>query len=611
MQQQIGRRAPERGAGPNRRVEPDVHVREPLRQARWLWSALLSCAGVGLSPLAGAAELNGEGPLAGASMQLTTNFDLRFHQVPERLPGFEDSQVLNYTEQVLRNNLLISKPGLVVGVQLDEAAFFRNDYYLDDVLTTERPLYEAGMLSPFDHALVRLEKVYVAKRWGDSELTLGDAYASFGRGIALSLIKNTGIDIDTSIRGARAEARVGNIDITAVTGLTNPQDVSMFNPNRGITKDQGHMVTGAEVEVFGLGPATLSGHGVVYRFARTEDIDSNDLQRYAEGLDAVAAGATLNLAGIGGIDAFVEGDVFDYRAEEMAGDGEGGRLPGYAGYFSAAAYPGKATLLIEGKHTRNTEVMNAFSGAEGWEIVAAPTLEYEMVITEDASSTVNSNDVSAGRVRLDYAVAPRKFIPYVSFAGFRDREVGGEHFNTVPETIGHGIVGWQLFKGRWVFQVNSGYRHDQRDDPAMGADRMAHLDAELNIPLGESNALEFTLNGRRFWWGVNPLQQSDFLEMNNAVAYHLGQKWAFLIYQDFTNNPIITTQGNLSFIDPSSYGQERDSLYGAFEVMVHPRPSSTLRLFYGAYKAGIRCAGGQCRTLPGFEGARVTWQATF
>lgn len=569
------------------------------------------CAALAWAAPASARELEGEGALGGATLQLTTNFDLRLHQVPDRLPGFADSTVLNYTEQVLRNNLLVSKPGLVVGLQVDQAAFFNNEYYLDDVLTVERPLYADGFLSPFDHALVRLEKAYVSKRFSSAELTAGDTYASFGRGIALNLIKNTGIDLDTSIRGARGAFQIGNADLTLVTGLTNPQDVSMFNPNRGITKDQGHMVSGARLEVFDIGKVSLGAHGVVYRFARADDVNGADLERYTEDLDAVAAGATLQASGVGGVDLFVEGDLFDYRAEEMVGDAASGRLRGYAGYASASAYPGRATVLVEAKRTLNTEVMNAFSGAEGWEIVAAPTLEYEMVITEDASATVNSNDVSAGRVRVDYAVVPRKFIPYVSFAGFRDEEVGGEHFNAVPETIGHGIFGWQVLEGRWIFQVNGGYRHDQRDDPAAGADRMAHMDLELNIPVGERNALEFTLNGRRFWWGNNPLQQTDFLEMNNAIVWHQGEKWAYILYQDFTNNPIITTEGNLSFIDPASYGQDRDTLYGAFEIMVHPRPSSTLRLFYGAYKAGIRCAGGQCRTLPGFEGARITWQSTF
>ena len=39
----------------------------------------------------------------------------------------------------------------------------------------------------------------------------GDTYASFGRGIALNLVKNTNIDIDTSLRGAK----VGGLQATS------------------------------------------------------------------------------------------------------------------------------------------------------------------------------------------------------------------------------------------------------------------------------------------------------------------------------------------------------------------------------------------------------------
>jgi hypothetical protein len=565
------------------------------------------------APFARAADLDGVGLFSGATAQLSTNFDLRFHQVPDLLPGFEDRKpnVLNYTEQVWRNNLLLSKPGLVVGLQVDEVAYFGNRYYLDDVLTAERLLYEESFLSPFPDALLRLEKIYLTRKWSNLELTGGDTYASFGRGIALNIIKNTGIDLDTSIRGVRSVWRSGNWELTGVTGLTNPQDVSMYNPNLGISEDQGHMVTGARAELFDLGKATIGAHGAVFRFARVEDLYQPDLSRYSESVDALTGGASLNLASVGGIDWYFEGDLFDYRAPEMIQKPGTDRLLGYATYASAAAYPGKATILVEAKKSLNTEKMNTFSGAEGWEVVASPTLEYEMVITEDASATVDSNDVTAGRVRIDYAVKPRVFVPYVSFAAFRDEDVGGKHFNTVPETIGHGIFGWQYFKERFIFQLNSGYRIDKRDDPAFGEDRMAHLDAVVNVPIKNGDSIEFTVNGRRFWWGTNELQQTDFLEMNNAIAYHLGQKWAFLIYQDFTNNPIITTRGNLGFIPPSAYGAEEDNLYGAGEVIFHPRTSSTIRVFYGAYKAGIRCAGGQCRTLPGFEGGRVTWQSTF
>ncbi len=556
-------------------------------------------------------ELWGTGPLSGSTVQITSTFDLRYHHVPEKLKYFEDRNVLDYWEEVFRNNLLLTKEGLVVGMQVDQAAYFGNRYRLDGTIVDERLLYLEGIQSPFDHAMVRMEKMFFTRTWDNFQLGVGDNYASYGRGIALNVIKNTAVDIDTSIRGATFTATAGDFEISAISGLTNTQDISMFNPNVGITKDPAHMITGMRLAHYGVGPAQVGLHGVVYRFTRDEDINLPDLHRYAEDLDVRIYGATLDLPGVGGFDIFAEGDIFDYAGPELIGDESIDRLKGYAGYFSATAYPGNAIVQLEAKRTKDTERVNTFLGAENWETVAAPTLEYEMVITEDASATVNSNDLLGGYARFDYNLKGGNLIPYVSVAGFHDEEVGGEHFNVVPENIGHVITGLQLFKGRQSLQLNTGYRIDQRVDLDYGADQMYHLDATWIIPVNPRDTLEVSLNGRRFEWGLNQIQQDDFLEMNNALAYHLGSKWVFIVYQDFTNNPIIQTEGNLTFIDPSAYGQDEDSLYGALELLVHPKPSNTLRVFYGAYKAGIRCAGGQCRQLPGYEGARVTWQTTF
>lgn len=558
-----------------------------------------------------AVELWGTGPLSGSTVQVTSNFDLRYHQVPDKLENFEDRNILNYWEQVFRNNLLLTKEGLVIGAQVDQAGYFGNRYRLDGVVTDERFLYLDGIQSPFDHALVRLEKVYLIRTWEHVELGLGDNYASYGRGIALNAIKNTGIDIDTSIRGATFTANAGDFEVSAISGLTNTQDVSMFNPNIGITEDPSHMITGMRMAHYGVGPAQVGMHGVVYRFTRDEDVDLPGMHRYAEDLDVRIAGATIDLPGVFGLDLFAEGDVFHYTGEEFLGEEGGDALRGYAAYFSATAYPGNATIQLEAKRTKDTERVNTFLGAENWETVAAPTLEYELVITEDASATVNSNDLAGVYSRIDYNLNGGNLIPYVSGVAFVDNDTGGEHFNSVPERIGHGIAGVQWFKGRQSLQLNTGYRIDQRVDLDWGADQMYHLDATWIIPVNPRDTVEVSLNGRRFEWGVNPIQQDDFLEMNNALAYHMGSKWVFIVYQDFTNNPIIQSEGNLTFIDPASYGQDEDSMYGALEIMVHPKPSNTLRLFYGAYKAGIRCAGGQCRQLPGYEGGRLTWQATF
>ncbi len=573
-----------------------------------------ACFVLGFGADALAAELWGVGPFAGSTVQLSTNTDIRYHRVPDKLENFEDQPILNYWEEVFRANLLLSKPGLVVGAQFDQVAFFGARYYLDGEEVLERPLYdETTLISPWKQALVRVEKLFVTRRWDHVELTVGDTYASFGRGMTLNIVKNTAVDIDTSLTGASSTLSIGDFELGLVSGLTNPQDVSQYNPNRGITDDPGHMVTGLQVHHYALGPLQVGAYGSVYRFARSEEVDLPEFYRYAQDLDAVAGGALIEAYGLGGIDLAFEGDVFDYRAPEMIGDETLDNLVGYATYAAMTAYPGKATILLEAKRTRDTERMNTFTGIEGWEIAATPTLEYENVITEDASHTVNSNDLSGARMRVDYAVKPGVLSPYVSVAAFRDLDVGGEHPNLSPETVGHGIFGVQWLKHRKVLQLNTGYRMDDRDDINEGADRMVHLDAEFQFPIGPKDGFEIALNGRKFWFGNNNIQQEDFLEMNNAVAWHHGDKWVFLLYQDYSSNDVALagTSGNLEFIDPALYGEDNVRLFGAGEVIFHPRPASTVRVFYGAYKAGIRCAGGQCRNLPGFEGARLTWSATF
>jgi hypothetical protein len=88
--------------------------------------------------------------------------------------------------------------------------------------------------------------------------------------------------------------------------------------------------------------------------------------------------------------------------------------------------------------------------------------------------------------------------------------------------------------------------------------------------------------------------------MANAAAWHHGDEWIFVFYQDWTDNPLIQSEGNIG-----------DNLYGALEVQHKPSTNVTLKAFYGAYKAGIRCSGGQCKSLPGFEGGRVSMNGVF
>ena len=565
------------------------------------WRPFIAAIIVGASG-AHAADLWGTGPLADSTLQTTEDFELRYHRVDDKVPGFEDRNVLDYVEQVNRLNLLLASPkNFSFAAQIDQVALWGNRYYLNDEEVIEREILDPSITSPWESAYVLLEKWNFTKKWTPVDLGLGDVYASFGRGISLNLVKNTDIDVDTSIRGGKTIVRAGDWEGTIVSGFTNRQQISQDNPNTDIARDVHHMVTGLRLENYGLGPLQAGVHGVLYQFGRSGSDPDVTWARYSDPLDTAVAGVTL-AAAPGGVDLFAEGDIFDYRSEDF-----GTNDPGYAVYGSGSFYPGKTVVTVEAKRSKDTELVNTFTATDSYEVATIPTLEYERVITEDSSATVNSNDLTGARVRVDYAITPAVLIPYASIAAFDDQDTGGAHFNRTPERIAHGMVGVQWQKGEGVIQVNAGYRVDDRvaaDDPDvpddLGADRMAHTDGDIHFGVWGDDALELTWALQSFQWGDNANQQNDYVQMSNALAYHRGEHWVLVLYQDYSDDPLLETTGNLD-----------EDLYGAVELQWQPNSATELRLFYGAYKDGIRCSGGQCRKLPGFEGARLSFNSRF
>ena len=232
-------------------------------------------------------------------------------------------------------------------------------------------------------------------------------------------------------------------------------------------------------------------------------------------------------------------------------------------------------------------------------------MEYERVITEDSAAAVNSNDLTGGRIRWDIMLGKGgdTLTPYISEAVFYDAEVGGLHFNVTPEVISHTVAGLTWVHGEAHLLLNGGFRLDRRtpDGAAdFGADRMMHVDASLTLPIAGEVSVELAPAAQQFHWGANAQQQSDYLDFSGTIAFKVGAPWALIFYTDYSSNPLVRSTGNLA-----------EDVYGAVEAQWKPSTSVTLKAFYGAYRAGIRCAGGQCRSLPGFDGARLSATATF
>lgn len=558
-----------------------------------------------------------QGQAAQSGITFNNDFELRYWRSEPLLalsvPPEDQARLFDYVEQVNRLNINARAGQWTFAGQIDEVSLWLDRYYLDDELQLERDLTFDSLPNVFpgrfaDTAYITLEKVRASTSGDWGELTLGDSYVAFGRGIALNLNRNVDIDIDTSVQGGKLLLRPGAWDITLVAGQANRQQVFQDNPNASsltsdpiMFGDERHLITGARAERFGLGPTNLGAHVAAYDFVQNSGWEASVQE--LEPFDAVVAGATAEFLGIAGIDSFFEADLFRFRETQPAVIPDAPET-GYALYASASGYPGRFVVLVEGKRYYQAERVNAALGGELYEVAVAPTLEYERVITEDSSAALNSSDIWGGRVQIDWAAVPGKIVPYVACAVFRDVDVGsGLQFSLVPETIVHPLIGVEWLDDEFAMLLNVGHRRDDRDGNDRGADDHTHVDLTMNVPLPGDFSGNINFYAEDFRWGNNGVfQQTDYVEIESGWSVTYKSVLSATVYADRTTNPIIL---------PDSSPNIGANGFLSGEIQVKPDPAWTLKAFYGSQKAGIRCSGGQCRQLPAFDGARFSVVGTF
>ena len=94
------------------------------------------------------------------------------------------------------------------------------------VLPTIYPAYMSDDLTRFQNS------IYVAKMWATYtnrkaglEVTVGDSYVQFARGLVLSMRKVDDLGIDSTVRGIKVTEAKGPFSVTVLAGLANPSRV--------------------------------------------------------------------------------------------------------------------------------------------------------------------------------------------------------------------------------------------------------------------------------------------------------------------------------------------------------------------------------------------------
>jgi hypothetical protein len=328
---------------------------------------------------------------------------------------------------------------------------------------------------------------------------------------------------------------------------------------------------------------------------------NNDSVRSADAIATVSQ--SLELASADGNASFqVE------AATQKLGHTNGTReLPaGHAVYASATFALAPVALLVEAKHYRrffpllaNVNVANAREYAQlAWS--APPTAEASFVDTEFGSS---NTCVTGGRARGDVALA-RGVSVFGWFGYFRTfGEVPNDRCETAAvyrNDIVDVASGFELRSrdGRSRATITGGARFDDADDQLEPEVRQSRAYRELYTRYDAVRALggPFTLELQGFHRRRRrPLEGTPvpWFEGEHTTGLGVGAGLSFAVGVEYDTN----------LQPPDAY------LNGL--VRFRPTPDSSVSLFAGQRRSSLRCVGGVCRVVPGFEGVRLDASVRF
>ena len=579
------------------------------------------------------------------------HFDPRGAQ-RQATPGSTTVENSGWGEWINRLNAALRWGPWTAGIRLDSAVYWR------------RPADNAGYATQFaayqpqikeDNESRFQNSIYPAKLWltyasPGLEVTAGDSYVQFGRGLTLSMRKVDELGIDTTVRGAKVQVSKDPFAVTVVAGFANPSRVdeatgrSLFVTNNLVAGDPRQAVFGSDRLVgidlqAGRGlPVTLSTHAVqftrcapyhyqgnsvdtdfssdagtvMFGTCDTAATDTwlsslNDVPRGIKAHDITMIGQSLEVPSLGG-----HGKLYiEAAAQQRQSDlpGQTTNTNGNALYATLAFDAGITNTTLELKSNRNFYTVAASVGQTGPEfaIVAysflPPAESFNML---DAEGTGDFNAcVEGGRLREDVSIGKDLLVYGQGVFAFSQTEqptgacdAAGHTISSVPasqvqDIVYDGVGGFEFaFDGSLShIHASVGARDDTRENGVFQY-REQHLEYSFAKYVGGPWSVEVQGRYRHreeqgFNQDPNTYAYNYWTEGENYVALRMAPKWVF-------------TQG---FEYTTMIGQPRLYFNGA--VLYKFTSSSNVRIFGGEQRGAFRCASGICRLFPAFEGARV------
>jgi len=447
-------------------------------------------------------------------------------------------------------------------LRLDGAYFFSTaplDLPSNDPTDTSPRCLSADYQNRFAQGFVP-EKLNLRYAGDHADVTAGDSYLQFGRGLALSIRKVDELGVDTTLRGANTILRLGPVEATLVGGVTNNTNTDEAT---GLHADDfNDLVAGGHVDVGLFDRLRLGGHGVMVRFRDPW----------------ILVGPTIEAPRLfSNLGVFLEG-VHQRRQSTT-----GGTETGNGFYGAVTAYKGPATVLLEGKVYGDLAVVQPPQSAiENQEFktvryAVPPTSERLFQPLEDPQ-----NNIHGGRAKLDWRFNS-SITAFANYGLFEQKSNQGaiEFPGTIHDPYTGADVRWNDGRSQGTLTAGSRYVFD---DGTSRSD--IHAEAEVTQVLPRAFSLKGKVSNRERY---QRLTRRDWRE----GTLQLEAKWKSVL-------------GVAAIVDYTTDPTQPDTWYPGGAIHWMPANWATFDLFAGARAGGLKCVSGVCRVFPAFEGAELT-----
>lgn len=433
------------------------------------------------------------------------------------------------------------------------------------------------------------EKISAGYQGQTLKVTLGDFYAAIGRGLALQVRKIDELGLDTTLTGAKLELDLDRIELSALSGFSNPTNFEIYEKTLADTWD---WLSGLRA-VVRLGERyRLGAHGVAAIIDPFEVNDSDEGSRLPR--QAFIGGASFEIP-----DLWQAGNLY-FEADWM---GKSVPITEQRDEFHQALAAYLSTNLFAGDWTFQAE----FKALDDWELYSLPPskggryrsdlrIDYLVppLLEPDDLEISNNHDLTGGRLGVSLRPGGGDTLLKLSAALFYAQDLGEGLHRWIHHVWG-GIEQRLLETGKARLEI--GWREENPDYHGP-AKRLLYLNAGLLLPLGK----RFSLDSHGFlWWVTEDTPTREYLKGEWTVTLNRapGLAAGFILGLDSERAGKVS----LDIIDDSSGRPIRQVfLAGTLQVNIHSLLS--LRLLAGQMRGGLKCVG-SCQLIPPFAGVKL------